>query len=41
MVYSPKMYLDVFYFSIKKIKEKRRSRRSTSYLCQPCLGYIF
>lgn len=23
MVYSPKMYLDVFYFSIKKIKEKK------------------
>lgn len=34
MVYSPKMYLDVFYFSIKKIKEKRRSRRSTRIITE-------
>ena len=34
MVYSPKMYLDVFYFSIKKIKEKRHSRRSTRIITE-------
>lgn len=28
---SPKMYLDVFYFSIKKIKEKRPMRNKSSY----------
>lgn len=34
MVYSPKMYLDVFYFSIKKIKEKRHSRRFTRIITE-------
>ncbi|MDD6005755.1 MAG: hypothetical protein PUC21_00395 [Bacteroidales bacterium] len=31
MVDSPKMYLDVFYFSIKKIKEKRPVRNRNTY----------
>lgn len=31
MADSPKMYLDVFYFSLKKIKEKRPIRNKSSY----------